>query len=230
LRLRVGNLLDRPVRIDLALDVAPPLRLAGLAPELTVPAAAASEVVGTVTGVAELVLPATVTVRASWRGGQSEHRVEFRPLLVNGNLDVDADGDGIPDGWDVGGTTRQFPYGLEDGAFWIQGRKEEYVFLLQGVDLKPNTAYILAGRLRKSVQAPSIRIALAEQTAENQWRVQSIGDQVKAAGEWEEFERTLTTGESFRRCQIYLYTVHTEAKAWFDDIRLAEAAPKEPQR
>lgn len=221
--LRAGNLLEQPVRLALTARAAAPLGVAGLPAELTVPAGGMVEVQAQITGAAALELPAGVTVNAQWRGGNRECRATFRPLLVNGGLDVDADHDGIPDGWDVGGTTRQFPYGIEDGAFWIQGQEKEYLFLIQNLDLKPKTAYVLSGRVKKSLQVPAVRIALAEKTGENTWRIQSLGDVVKTAGEWEAFEKRLSTGENFLACQMYLYATHTAAKAWFDDIRLREA-------
>ncbi len=222
---RASNLLDSPAAVTLDVTAEAPLKVRSLDARLAVPSQSLAEKLVVITGTDALDLPATVTLRARWPGGSRETRATFRPILINGGLDVDANQDGIPDGWDVGGTTRQFPYGIEDGAFWIQGQEKEYLFLIQNLELEPKTAYVLSGRLKKSAQVPAIRIALAEMTGENTWRIRSIGDKVRAADAWESFEETLTTGESFIRCQLYLYATHTAAKAWFDDIRLRRAEP-----
>lgn len=167
--------------------------------------------------------PARFPITLSWPGGKRNTWAEIRPLLLNSSLALDEDEDRIPDYWRIGGTTRNFPYGYENGVFWIQGQKDHYQYLIQQVPLKKSTKYSLAGSIRRSKPSPKVSIAVVEFLRPKGLRVHRIGAKESApAMEWKRFETAFITGEQFHKCAVYLYNTHSDAKAWYRDLELLQ--------
>ena len=224
IRISAANLSDKPVQLDTSIEVATPLRLSKGPTEIALPAGAAAQWELRLAGVDQLTKPAKVELRMVWPGGSMKRRAFVRPLFVNGGLDLDDDNDGCPDFWSVGGTTRDFPYGMEDGAFWIQGQPEHFQYAIQIVPLLPETKYYFAGRIRRSGPSKQVSIAVVE-FLEPGYRVHKLGgDESLPANVWQRFETTFATGKRFAKCAVYLYNTHSNVRAWYRDLelRLAE--------
>ena len=221
LNLRATNLAPEDVQVQVDIQTAEPLRLDGHELTMALPAGGTADANIGLQGVDELAAPGVMTLDVSWPGGSKRERAEVRPLLLNGSLDLDGDGDGCPDFWEPGGTTSNFPYGMEDGIFWIEGQPQEYQYAIQHIPLRPLTEYYFAGRIKRSAQTENISIAVVEFVGERGLRVNRLGgDAELPANEWQRFETTFTTGEAFRNAAVYLYNTHTDLKAWYDDIEL----------
>ncbi|HCU38337.1 MAG TPA: hypothetical protein DGT21_23840 [Armatimonadetes bacterium] len=213
----------RPVGVKLSADE--PLRLAD--GELTLEPAAGSIAGGriAVEGVGELLRPGIVRAEASWEGGTRRARAEVRPFLLNPSLDIDDDGDGMPDYWTRSCATGPYSSGIEDGAFFMQGDENALQCVIQRVAATPNTEYYFSARLKRSGQTDGIRVSVVETLEGGGYRFHTVGDDAQLpADEWRDFETTFTTGESFQSVIIYLYNASTPYTAWYDDIVLAPAA------
>jgi hypothetical protein len=221
LRLQAANLGPEDLELTVGIRTDAPLRLEGDRVQLNLPAGGAARSEVALAGVDELTAPGVMALNVSWPGGRTEGRAEVRPLLLNGSLDADEDGDGAPDFWEPGGTTSNFPYGLEDGIFWIEGQPQEYQYAIQHIPLQPLTEYYFAGKIKRSAPTDKISIAVVEFVGERGLRMHRLGgDASVPANEWQRFEMALTTGEEFRDAAVYLYNTHTDLKAWYDDIEL----------
>ncbi len=215
------NLGDEPlsatVRVEADEPVQAPDRPLELALEPGSPATARIDVAG----VEQLEMPTPVTLHVTWPGGERETIAELRPLLLNPSLGVDEDGDGTPDYWLAGGTKTSFERGVADGAAWIQGEDEQYLYFRQSVPLEPNTEYYFAGEVRRSEPESGVSMAVVEHVGERGLRVHRIGDdEAAAANVWERFETTFTTGEAFRECAVYLYNTQVKAHSWYRNLEL----------
>jgi len=226
IKLNVLNLGDQALPVKVALSAEPPLALAGNAVALTVPARGTRQTEVHVSGTDQLKGFGNVSFGLTWPGGKKSGQALIHPILLNGGLDIDEDSDGCPDFWYPGGTTSNFPYGIENGAFWVQGQEKEFQYLIQHLPLKPNTKYHFSGRIKRSAPSSKIYMALVEFVGEKGYRIYGIGDDEKLpANEWQRFEKTVTLGDakSWRSsAAIYLYNTHTNLRAWFDDIELRE--------
>ena len=219
--LGAANYSVEPVRVKTELDIEAPLSVGQGPTELDVPGAGARQWELRLAGVDGLTQPKQVAFCVTWPAGRIRHTATVRPLLVNGTMAMDEDGDGAPDHWRPGGTTVEFLHGVEGGACWIQGRKSEFLYQIQMVPLEANTKYYFAGRIRRSAATKQVSIAVVEFVGERGYRVHKLGgDEKLPANEWRRFETTLTTGASFRKCAVYLYNTHSDVRAWYDDIEL----------
>lgn len=219
--LRAANLGGEAQKVKLTVEAEAPLRLAQRLTEIDMPASGVAQLELGLTVDGELKNPARVGLDISWPGGSRRCTTFVWPVFVNGGLEVDEDEDGCPDYWRVGGTTGDFPYGIENGAFWIQGQKQQYQYLIQEVPLKPLTEYHFAGRIRRSGSAKGVSIAVVEFVGERGYRMHYLGRDEKLLGdEWHGFETRLTTGKDFWKCAVYLYNTHTDVRAWYDDLVL----------
>jgi hypothetical protein len=176
------------------------------------------------TGVEQLVKPVAVRVSLIWPGGQRQETAFVRPLLLNGALTLDDNGDDMPDYWTPGGDGENFPYGLEEGAFWIQGQEKQFEYFIQHVRLRPNTKYHFAGDMKRSAAAKGAYMAVVEFVGERGYRVHGIGTDPEAAlDQWQRFETDFTTGADFRAAAVYLYNYHSTVRAWYRAVRLGRA-------
>ena len=225
LTLRAANLGPDDQDVTLALSTDAPPELGAERLSLPVSAGGAAAVTVPVAGVGELPASASISIDASWEGGSRQVAAHVRPLLLNGGLDLNESGTDVPDQWSAGGTADSFPRGLEDGAVRIKGQPEEYQYIIQHVPLQPLREYYFAGRIKRSASTEGISIAVVEFVGERGLRVHRLGGEADLpAGEWQRFETTFTTGESFRDAAVYLYNTHTDLTGWYDDIELRPAA------
>jgi hypothetical protein len=177
-------------------------------------------------GVERLVKPAAVNLILTWPGGTRRETAFVRPLLLNGALTLDENGDDMPDYWTPGGDGETFPYGLADGAFWIQGQEKQFEYFIQLVQLRPNTKYRFGGEMKRSVAAKGAYMAVVEFVGERGYRVHEIGAGPEAAvDQWQRFERDLTTGDDFRAAAVYLYNYQNTSRAWYRGITLTAKQP-----
>ncbi|MCK5805807.1 MAG: hypothetical protein KAI66_23450, partial [Lentisphaeria bacterium] len=92
---------------------------------------------------------------------------------------------------------------------------------IQHIPMQPDTAYHLAGRIKCSAPTKNISIAVAEFIGSRVVRMHKIGgDDQASPNEWQRYETTFTTGSGSRHYAVYLYNVHNDGKAWYDDIEL----------
>ncbi len=213
----------RPVSVKLSADE--PLQLSG--GELTLEPAAGSIAGGRVgvEGVGELLKPGIIRTEASWDGGTRRARGQVRPFLLNPSLDIDDDGDGMPDYWTRSCATGPYQAGIEDGAFFMQGDEKALQCVIQRVAATPNTEYYFSARIKRSEQTDGIKISVVETLEGGGYRFHTVGDDAALpADEWHDFETTFTTGESFKSVIIYLYNASTPYTGWYDDIVLMPAA------
>lgn len=223
-----ANYSPRPIDVQTTLSAEGPLRVDGTPTTLSLPPQGVVRKPIHLDGFDELDLPAVVNVDASWPDGKRRQTSLVRPMVSNGSLEVDADGDGTPDGWRANGSLGStFLHGTGDGAAWIEGQPKQTLFLIQLVRLLPETRYTFAGRIRRSTHTKGIYIAVAEHVGQHGLRLHPLGgDDKLPVDTWQRFETTFTTGKTFRVSAIYLYNIDTEAKAWFDAIELRPAEPK----
>jgi hypothetical protein len=221
LELSAANLSEAPVTATMAIDAEAPLSVEGGPRELTIPARETASLELPVQGAEDLQQPTLVTVRTVWPGGERESIAQMRPLVLNPSLTIDQEANGTPDYWVAAGTDSGFARGIEDGGAWIQGQPKEFQFFRQDVPLQRNTQYTFSAEIRRTEGEGNIYAAVIEHLEGRGLRVHDIG-QDGSAGEWERFETTFTTGEDFESVKIYLYNTHSEARAWFRDLRLTQ--------
>ncbi len=137
--LNAANIGAQDLQATLRVDVAAPLTLAEPEISLNLPAGATEAVELALAGFELLELPAPVRLTASWPGGSRTTSGIVRPLLLNPSLQIDEDGDQVPDYWRRSGTKSTFATGFDDVGAWIQGDPEEYQFFIQLVPLQTNT-------------------------------------------------------------------------------------------
>ena len=223
--LQAVNYSPEDITAQIVLNAASPLQADDAQVSLQIPAHGIASRDITVSGVEQLVIPAPVTLKITWPGGETHSRAQLRPLLSNADFSRDDDKDGRPDYWGAGGTGRDTDYGLEDGGAYLQGEENQFIYLIQRVPLQPNTTYYFAGRIKRSGQTDDISIAVVEHITEaSGLRVHRIGDDAQApADEWQRYETVFTTGNEFAYANVYLYNVRTPHRAWFADIELFPA-------
>ncbi len=212
---------ERTQSIALTIDM--PQNMGGdTARRLLIKPDAISEMRIPVQGLDRLVRPAIVTTTLAWPGGKRVLRTPVRPLLLNGTMQLNAEGSpNDPDYWSAGGTTSKFDRGLEDGAVWIQGQPDQYQYLIQHVRLLPETTYRFTCRIKRNAQSRNVSAAVVEFLGKGGYRVHGVGEK-GAVGTWERFATTFTTGDDADRYSVYLYNTHGEARAWYDDITLRQ--------
>jgi hypothetical protein len=219
--LRAVNMGAEDVAATLHISAPAPLELAEQEVRLDLAAGAAGEIEVALAGFEQLQQPTPLTLELSWPGGSRTRTALVRPLLLNAGMDLDEDGDSVPDFWRRSGTKNTFATGFEEGGAWIQGDPDEYQFLIQPVPLKPDTEYYFAGRVKRSEPTKQVSIAVVESVGERGVVMHWLGnDEALSANEWQRFEMTFTTGAKFRACNAYLYCTNTAARAWFDDLEL----------
>ncbi|MBT3382049.1 MAG: hypothetical protein HN742_26020 [Lentisphaerae bacterium] len=217
---RAANYSDAAIVAELDVRVDSPLVLDSSKVTVEIAAGGLSVRELRLSGVGELLVPGDVAARVSWPGGNRLQIAQVRPLLSNPGLDIDEDGDSVPDFWALGGTSATFAHGVADGAVWMQGREKHYQYIIQHVPLAPDRTYYFAGRIKRSAQTKSVSIAVVEFVGKG-YRVHAMGgDAALPANEWQRFEQTFTTGSSLDKAAVYLYNTHTEVKAWYDDLEL----------
>ncbi len=219
--LNAVNLLDRPVTATITPRAPTPLRCPGGPVEIAIPARGAARTELRIEGVDELLVPTPVTIEVSWPGGERESIAELQPLLLNPNLNIDQEGDGIPDYWIASGSKSIFQRGIEDGAAWIQGQEGQTLFFRQRVPVEPDTEYYFAADIRRSEGPGKVYAAVVEHIGERGLQVHGIGDDPGAPTDtWQRFETTFTTGPEFRAVAIYLYNIDSTRRAWFRNVEL----------
>ncbi len=94
--------------------------------------------------------------------------------------------------------------------------------------LKPDTDYILKGKIKRTAlaedQKSMIAISLLErQTADEPWTQHVIGtNPMDSTNVWEPFELTFRTNSEIEAASVHLYNVSSNAIVWFDEIELHE--------
>ncbi|NOZ20058.1 MAG: hypothetical protein GXP25_03110 [Planctomycetes bacterium] len=146
-------------------------------------------------------------------------------LLRNGGFEEDANGDGLPDHWEIGksGVKRVTGEKHSGEASACQTKKtpEDYSFALQWVTLKPNTRYTLSGWIKTKDVTGGVGAQLYAYAFKG---AQGMSARTCAMGTtpWRRYVSTFTTGEGARgRVTFRIWAV---GEAWFDDIQLVEGA------
>ena len=150
--------------------------------------------------------------------------IEGENLLKNGGFEEDADGDGLPDHWEIGDSgVQRVTDEKHSGKVSVCQEKgaPDHSFALQWVTLKPNTPYTLSGWIKtKDVTGG----AGAQLYAYKFKGAKGMGVQTCAMGTtpWRRYVSTFTTGDGVRG--RVNFRIHAAGEAWFDDIRLVEGA------
>lgn len=220
--LNAANLSAQPLSATITPEAPEPLSCPGGALTVDLPARGTVRVDLPVVGVADLKLPTPIMLGVAWPGGARASLAEVRPILLNPDLNIDADGDGTPDYWVASGSrSADFVRGMGDGGAWIDGQEGQTLFLRQHVPLRPSTEYYLAGEIKRAAGAGKVYAGLVEHVGERGIRMHGIGDaEGLAADTWQRFETTFTTGDDFRATALYLYNNDSAGRAWFRNFEL----------
>ncbi len=190
--------------------------------QVVIPARGTARAELQIAGVDELQMPAAVTLKVTWPGGERESIAALRPLVLNAGVGGDEDGDGTPDYWVASGSkSANFVRGVAEGAAWIQGEEGQTLFLRQHVPVEPGSEYYFAADIRRSEGEGRVYAAVVEHIGERGLQVHGIGDEPGAPTDtWQRFETTFTTVEQFRAVAIYLYNNDSTRRAWFRNVEL----------
>jgi len=146
-------------------------------------------------------------------------------LIENGDLDVDADGNGVADGWfhnihsgargefaldekeKLSGKASQKIVHISDDDIWVRMSQ-------MPIQCKPNTAY----RLECLVKATcKYSVLLYEFTGERTYKTHNLGS--GKASNWKKVEGVIRTSAGAKFFKVSLITMG-KGEAWFDAVRL----------
>ncbi len=175
------------------------------------------------------VLRVDATGKVVWR---FRNFVEAYPkALQNGDLEEDADADGIPDGWYPADMNAEGPVGYGSVATGdaSRGAKISYTgegraALLQAVAVEPGKTYLLSGRL--------MAILTRGVAAYQVWFVDELGGPIgepltaeptlQGQADWQEAHLEATAPAGAAAAQIWCQAVATDGLVAFDAVRWSE--------
>jgi beta-galactosidase len=144
-------------------------------------------------------------------------------LLTNPGFDLDADGDGLPDGWNTAAdrlVRRELVYMSHN--YVVTSKPPTYVMATQDVRLEKGKEYTL--RVRCRTEDGGMAGVLLLHGAERPRREMSLLWNLRTDGEFLEQARTFTAPNP--ACRIYIYNIgKTKGKATYDLVSLTEGRP-----
>jgi beta-galactosidase GanA len=144
-------------------------------------------------------------------------------LLTNPGFDLDADGNGLPDGWNCSSgqvAWRELAYMSHNYA--VISRPPTYVMATQGVRLVKGKEYTV--RVRCRTEGGGMAGVLILHGEERPHREMSLLWNLRSDGEFLEQARTFTAPNPV--CQVYIYNLgRDKGKATYDLVSLTEGRP-----
>ncbi|NLF17166.1 MAG: hypothetical protein GX595_07900, partial [Lentisphaerae bacterium] len=144
-------------------------------------------------------------------------------LLRNPGFDLDADGDGLPDGWSTAANkVRRQEVTYLSGNYEIVSQPNQYVLATQAVELVPGATYTLSLRCR-SAGGGLAGVLLLHGDPQPRREMPLLWN-LDAPPEYGEYARTFTAPS--QRAAIYLYNLaRTRGTVAYDRVTLREDGP-----
>ncbi|NLC59089.1 MAG: hypothetical protein GX774_19820 [Armatimonadetes bacterium] len=174
----------------------------------------------------------TMEVAATIRAGSQSDRQSLwlAPLVANAGFEQLA-ADGRPARWDYQNaeliTTDTNGAAEGERCLKLSGEPSRFVEAHQALTLEPGGTYVARCKLRHT-GGPGARIRPAIVFFLNTGEERYVYLEPTSAGppeEWRDYQARFTAPENARLVALYLYNVHSEATAWYDDVHLEAVSP-----
>lgn len=151
--------------------------------------------------------------------------VEAENLLANGDFETDADGDGLPDGWEIAPPVVFDEDVVKSGKRSVRINSDSVAinnFSKYWVTLKPNTVYTFSGWMKTEeiTGGQGAQMYAYDFDGVSGGGIQMV---LRGTSDWTRMSQTFKTGDDGEgRVNFRVYG--STGTAWFDDLRLVEGA------